>query len=472
MAYTIVEDFAGGLDVRKSPVTTRPGALLGLTNAFINAGGEIEKRKTFTNVAMLPAGTKGLGFVNNTAYVFGTGAAPTMPAYTAYQQLAAPGRTIDRVLDVTRFADKLYVIAVMDDATTRHFFDGAEIVALRDEGTNATPHQNKMYVADGKNLRLSAVGDPADTAGTGSGLIDITAQHVGSTNLIGIEQYYSYLALFGETSVQIWGMDPDPVQNAQIQVLANIGLVAPHAAAQYGNGDVLFLSHTGIRSLRARDSSNAAVLNDIGSPIDKMIAIKRALLTPALAEKIRGMVDPLTGHFWLIWGTEIYVLSLYPASKVTAWSIFSPNISIDEAVLANSRILVRSGDQLFVYGTSPASGNPFEVNAPVGADPAEYDASPVEVITPFMSFGTPATEKEWTGVDIACEGEWEVYVNPEPGSPNAWTKVAEVTSATYDMKRIPLDMRSTHIAFKFTSAATGPAKLSAIGVHHEGGEAS
>lgn len=35
--------------------------------------------------------------------------------------------------------------------------------------------------------------------------------------------------------------------------------------------DVFFLSESGIRSLRARDSSNAAFASDIGNPIDTLI---------------------------------------------------------------------------------------------------------------------------------------------------------------------------------------------------------
>ena len=198
MPYTVFADFAGGLDARKTPETTQPGALIQLDNAFVNAGGEIEKRKTFTAVATLPANTFGLSFKDNKAYVFGTAAAPSMPAYTAYEQLVPSSGTpgITRIKDVSRFADQNYVVADMDDATVRHFFNGAEITALRDNGNNVVPHNTKMYIADGKDLRFSAINDPTDLAGTGSGIIDITAQDVGSTEVIGIEQYYNQLGLF------------------------------------------------------------------------------------------------------------------------------------------------------------------------------------------------------------------------------------------------------------------------------------
>lgn len=478
MAYTMIQDFAGGLDLRKSSITTKAGSLRQLKNASINAGGEIEKRKTLTQVAVLPAGTKGLGFGGGKATVFGTAAAApgVMPAYTQYHRLiVSDGATITKVLAATTYADKFYVTARMSDGTLRHFFDGVEVAARRNQGYNAIPYQTKMYVPDGKNLRFSAVGDPTDTTGTGSGIIDVTAQDIGSTQVLAVEPYYDKLAVLGQTSIQLWAMDVDPLQNSQMQVLGNIGLVAPFAVAQYGTGDVLFLSHTGIRSLRARDSSNSAVLNDIGSPIDTLISAKRAVITPEKAEAITALVDPLTGQFWMVWGEQVFVLSLYTSSKITAWATYEFSFEFDNVMLANSRILVRRGDELFVYGTVAPGGNPFDVNAAVGVDPAEYDASEVVVELPFMDFGSPATTKEWQGLDVACEGVWDVYVNPEFRNPGAWIKVATITQPSYAEERIPLTAaagRSTHLAVKLVSASAGAAKLSAIGVHYNSGEAS
>lgn len=478
MPYLILEDFSAGVDLRKSSVSAKPGTLRKLTNAFINVGGEIEKRKTITAVGTLPIGqTFGLGFRNNRLAVFGTlsaGSVGTLPDFTDYYQLIPSGGTpnIERVLDVSPYSSGVWVIARFDDDTIRHFYvDGAtanEVTAA--EGTNARTHQTKLYIVDGRNLRFSAIGDPDNFAGTGSGVIDVAQQDTGSTELVGIEQYYSYLALFARNAVQLWQMDVDPAKNALIQVLGNIGLVAPNAAAKYGNGDVLFLSDTGVRSLRARDSSNAAVLNDIGSPIDPRIAEKRGTLTPADAEKITGLVDPLTGHFWLVWGGEIFVLAYYPNSRVTAWSTFLPNITVDYTLLANSRVAFRSGDALFVYGSVPESGSPFDPNVPLGTSAALYDSTRVEVELPPIDVSKPATDKSWHSIDVACEGVWAVYVNPDPiGNDGNWSLVATIDGPTYNKGSIALNMRSTHLSVRLVSSSDGPAKVSRVVVHFDDG---
>lgn len=480
MAYTIIEDFSGGLDLRKSAVTSKPGTLRTLRNAFVNAGGEIEKRKAITSVGELPAGdTFGLAFRNNRLAVFGTkaaGSVGTLPAYTDYYQLipSSGSPTIDRVLDVSPSKGGLYVIARFNDASVRHFFvNGAtanQIVSGSVAGTNARTHADKQYVVDGRNLRFSKLGDSSDFTGTGSGIIDVSAQDTNSTELVGIEQYYSYLALFARNAVQVWLMDPDPAKNALIQTLGNIGLVAPNAVAKYGNGDALFLSDTGVRSLRARDSSSAAVVNDIGSPIDALIATKRATLTPANAEKIAAFVDPLSGHFWLVWGDQVLVLAYYPNSKITAWSVFEPPISVDYATLANSRLAFRSGEELFVYGSVPPSGSPFDPNVPVGSTAALYDSAQVEIELPPVDGNKPATTKTWQALDIACEGTWAVWVNPDPiGAPGAWTHVSTVGGTTYGLDMLPIGMRSTHLAVRLLSQNAGLQRVARVVVHYDDG---
>lgn len=483
MGYFLIEDFSQGLDLRKLPINAKPGSLRSLKNAFINPGGEIEKRVTVTSVGTVPATTFGVGFHGDKVVVFGTdvSAGGTLPSYVEYRQLIPTGGgvTISKILDVSPYSDKLYVIARMSDSSVRHFLvsgtTGAQVAGVT--GTNARTHRTKTYVVDGRNLRFSAVNTPSDFAGTGSGLIDVASQDVAMPDLVGIEVYYSFLALFGRTSVQTWAMDVDPDKNSLVQVLGNIGLVAPNAVAQYGSGDLLFLSHTGIRSLRARDSSNAAVLSDIGAAIDPLIQAKRATLTNSDAENIRAIVDPLSGQFWLIWGNQIHVLAYYPNSKISAWATYELPVSVNAVTLANSRIVIRSGNELFVYGSVPPTGSPWDPNAPTGNSAALYDETSVEVITPFIDLGKPATPKTWTGFDLGAEGTWtvDICINPPvqtqtPENPNSWlwTTVGTNVGSSFDLAQLGFDVTSNHLAFRFRSVGAGPAKLGKIGLHFAG----
>lgn len=477
MPYLLIEDFKLGVDLRKSPTGSPAGSARVLRNGFITAGGEIEKRPALTHIGDLPPGeTHGLAFQGSNLVVFGVDDySPTLPSFVQYKRLictTSPGAQITRILDVQNYGAKTYVVAEMSDGYARHFFDGEEVTTA--SGTNARAHRRKMYAVDGANIRFSEISNPALWDGdTGSGIIDVSEEDATSTDLVGLERYYSYLAVMARTFIQIWSMDPDPAANQLLQTLHNIGLVAPNAASGYGNGDVLFLSDTGIRSIRARDSSNAAVLNDLGSPVDAYVAAKRNDLTPETAQKIKAVVDPLTGHFWLVWGSEALVLAMYPNSKVSAWSMFDLGAEVDDVVVANSRLVVRQGDSLSVYGyADPANGNPFDPNTPLGAAADRYDASEVTVVMPFLDASRPATTKRWNSIDVAAKGVWAVSVCPDYRTPDVWTRIGTITADTWDVGRIPVDVSSTHLAVKLESLGDGEAKLTSVALHFEGGEES
>lgn len=472
MPYTIIEDFTAGLDLRKLSITAKSGSLRQCENAFINAGGEIEKRKTITYCGTLPAGTVGLSFLNNNVVVFGKAATAggAMPAGTSYIQLPT-AKTISRISDVSPFGTGLYVISRNTDDSLEHWWSATGTAATAVTGgigPTAKTFASKMYLGSGRNLKFSAVGAPSDFAGTGSGAIDITAQDGLSSDVVGLEVYYSYLAVFARFAVQVWHMDPDPDLNSLVQSLGAVGLTAQNGVARYGSGDVLFLSDTGIRSLRARDSSNAAVLNDIGSPVDQLVHSLRQNMTPDIAQKIMAVVDPVTGQFWLIWGTTIIVLSYYPNSKVTAWSTYTFPRVIDYATVANSRLVLRCGNELYVYGSVAPGTVPWDPNAPLGVAQV-YDATPVTVELPMFDATSPATDKLWHGIDVACQGTWDVYLNPDPLAPGAYVKNSTITASTYSVQRIPVDMTSTHMGIKLVSATEGFASMARIALHYDDG---
>lgn len=480
MPYVMVDDFQAGIDRRKSALTAPPGSLRQLRNAIVTSGGEIEKAQVFASLGALPPGeTQGLAFDGTNLVVFGLAAAPTgaLPNYVTYQQLtpSVSGLTLLRVLDVERFTSLLYVVAETSDNVIRHFYNGAEVPAAEVVGNSITAHKQKLYATDGENLRFSAIRDATDwTTGVGNGIIDVTQEASDGARLVGVEPYYNFLALFARTHVQIWGMDPDPAANALQQTLSNIGLVGRHAVARYGTGDVLFLSDTGIRSLRARDSSNAASVNDVGSPVDALTLARRATLTAQEAAKITALVDPLSGRFWLIWGREIFVLSTYPNARISAWSLLDTGTPVDAAITANSRIVTRIGDEIFLYGLPPAvSENPFDPNVALNVSASSYDASEVLVETPFFDAAEPATSKRWTGIDVTCEGTWQIEVNPDPISDiETWVSVGRVTQATWGLGRVPIDFQTHHLAVRLRSTNNGFARLSNMALHFETGEAS
>lgn len=487
MPYLLVQDFAAGLDHRKDIVSSKAGSLRDLTNGFINAGGEIEKRNKRSIIGTITSeDTIGLAHHEGQLFVFGTEASVTgLPQVLTYQQLVHtdPALTITRILAAETYGDELYVVAKMSNDTTAHFLDGVHVTDQDVSGPSAISYKKKMLTHDGRNLRGSAIGradvlDPENTAGEanatipGAFIIDMKQEDGSGGDLIGLEPYYSFLAIMAQTSIQIWAFDPDPDLSQQIQTLHATGLIAHNAKSRYGNGDVLYLANTGIRSIRARDSSNAAVLNDIGSPIDKIIQEKRINEFTGPEHPIYADMDPMSGHWWLAWGNDVYVLAQYPLSKVTAWSRFRFNEPIDYLTRGSSRLFFRSGNDIYIYGAIAQGGDPLDESASFPPLAEWYDDSEIIVQTPMLDADDPATEKYWHAFDLVGTGDWKVQVAPDPLQPDTWQDAGIATAGvTYSKGQWGLQQRSTHLAVKLISTSPD-AKLSAIALHYRSDQPS
>lgn len=128
MPYLVVDNFSGGLDGRRHVLSSKDGTLAILKNAHITRGGEIEKRKAFAQFASLPANTFGLETTADAIYVFGSAAAPSMPAGVTYQRLQHPANlSMTKVVWSTVYGGKPFVIAEFSNGNRLCFWDGAVV---------------------------------------------------------------------------------------------------------------------------------------------------------------------------------------------------------------------------------------------------------------------------------------------------------------------------------------------------------
>lgn len=689
MPYVLIEDFRAGLDSRRMPVLSVPGSLLELTNAHINRGGEIEKRRAFVKQMTFPSDTFGLLAIGSAFYTFGSAGSVTFPADAPsnliYQQLSHPsGLDMAKIIHASPFAARPYVIAQYEDGSIYHFYDGvrhsefveararvgfdvtagsaggvqasasftvtaginspsnqlrflragtiplisgtiqhngnndatAQLIAtaindfqgapdftasatgaavtvtavdpgsqfngvaltydvtadfqigsvsnfaggidnaigvLNVDGVNiigepilhtgdneevaalvanaineyqsapeyrATAVGNRVNViiqasgasnngktltipttgdvvtspsgtatlANGADLVISPAGsetylpseyvkasksklystaasllhfseieDPLDINNTNNaGFINLSTSAEGSERLTAIANYQNNLAVFAERSVQVWFVDVDPALNQQLQVLNNTGAISPDSVQEIGDSDVFYLSESGIRSLRARDSSNAAFSSDIGNPVDPLILDEISNNRISARESV-AVLEPRDGRYMLAIGRKVYVFSFFPASKVSAWSVYELDFAITEWAIIGRRLYCRADDGgLYLYGGD--GGN-------------EYDDSEVRVFIPFISASKPATNKEFQGLDLAGEGVWSVEIVVDPNNEDQRELVATVEETTLGKGHVRFQARSTHLGVRLTNDSDSAAKLGALFVHYEGGDA-
>lgn len=345
-----------------------------------------------------------------------------------------------------------YTISLGTDTNRRNYGAGGNPTP---PGEFALSFKSKVYAVGSSLLFFSDIDDPGswNADDTGAGFINMANQAAGSEKLVSLATYFDRLAIFSRRAVQIWFVDVDPGGNTQLQVLNNTGTLAPKSVVSFGDTDVFYLSDSGVRSLRARDSSNAAFVSDIGNPIDTLIRERFDELDQETVAAAVAVIEPVDGRYWLAIGDRMYVFSFFPASKISAWTTYELGFTPTEMVAQNDKVYVRDTDgNIYVYG---------------GEDGQTYDDCEVSITLPFMDGGDPAAFKSFYGLDLACTGTWQVQAAFDPELPAVKETVAIVNKTTYNDQSVVMAGRSSHMALTLTNQADGPALISHVAVHFQ-----
>lgn len=478
-----ITSFADGIDLRRDTLHASKESLRDAVNVVLTAGGEIQKRFAFENVAdNIGVNAMGLWGQGGHLHLFalsGTASAPVPIAGAdpiILHELQALGPPLQEITSVQFFTGRAYVTGTLQTGQTCTWYDNDNVSNPRNAslleytntpagvtspaprtGTSSHVYMNKVYWADGQYLRFSSLDDPTtdvDSAtGTpvGGGFVNISVQDQDAENVTGMENYYGYMAIFAPLICQIWTLDADPNNNSLFQVL-RIGSFATRSIRQFGTGDVLFLAYSGIRSLRAMNISMAAAVIDVGSPIDTLVQAQNQS-NPALAATAVAVVQPVFGRYWLAFGNTIFVLSYFPSSKISAWTRFVLDFNVlDMCVL---------GTRLYVRGQDPNSGD-VAIYLYSGVDGQTYDSCPVRIVTPMYAADTPGVQKNIRNFNALVQGEWNVSAGMMSNAPATQEPIAVLSASTYFDQFVPFDGYGSHIGFTFSNQAPGPAMLGAI----------
>jgi hypothetical protein len=455
-AYAI-QDFKLGMDLRKSYVTAAAGSLRLLRNCVITAGAEIEKRTAF--ISWGPAAANTLGVLSRNGEIFVVVNGPSgitgwtgSPNHPGVISLPFPGGVaMTRVADWDLFNGNFYIVMAGADGRFYHYYNQVQVTDAMATSSSVRTFGSKMYGVDGRMLRFSAINNPTSwtpptgTTNDGSGYIDLSAQDADSTNLVGLEVYLGQLAIFSQLSTQFWAVNADPTQNQFKQLLRSTGLIATNGLSQFGNGDVLYVSSHGIRSLRVQNISLTAGTTDVGTPLDE---VYRDLLIQKGAgwfAPARCLIQPRSGRLFVVLPDRIYVLSTFQEPAITAWSVFDAPFQFVDSCVADPWVVLRGSDNmLYLYGSDVS---------------AQYDSTQGEVITPALSCDSPAKNKMFHSFDVGAEGTWTLSVGCDPNNQATEEIVATFTGATYVNPEMTMPESSTHISLRFRTTDATRARL-------------
>lgn len=329
-------------------------------------------------------------------------------------------------------------------------------------GGVARTFRGKVYTTVQGILYFSHANDPTRWAltymqdgkkvDTFAGYEILSQQTGGSEDLVTVAPYQNFLACFSRRSTQIWQVVPgDPADNQPQQILENIGTFAPRSAISFGELDVFFLSDSGIRSLRARDASNAAVVFDVGTSIDPVVVAKIASVGEPLSAKAVGVIEPRDGRYMLAIGDTIFVYSFYPSSQISAWTTYEPGFAVEDFAVFGNSLYCRAGDTIYIYG---------------GKSGSIYDSSTAEVWLSWLDGEKPAHQKHFKGLDLSCEGTWEIEYSTDPNNTD-YAKAGSVTGQNFSLPHFGLSSHGTHIGIKFISSDPAAVGISSVCAHFD-----
>lgn len=340
--------------------------------------------------------------------------------------------------------------------------------------------------ADGQTVRFSAVGSVTDWTSAGNAGFLPVAQHFGSgQRAYGLGVYQDKLAVFTDRSIQLWALDPNPTAIALDRVIDGIG-TRHHNSIVSLNGDLLFLSQTGIRSLTTLSSSLFPSDVDVGLPVNS-ITPSPGFLNNAkpYASNVRAIAATPFGQFWI---TAPYAWlfnkqadlhgwlawSYSRQAKLNAWAWHDSHYNdqttqytaITGWAALGSRMFMRALGPSSMFVMSPGNYTPEETSIAVATQ-----RNPCSVKTQWLDFGKPGKRKALTGIDFDGKGvqSIDIYVSVDGNRAGVLAESIAVGSSqggwTYSGEMLPLSTDGTEFQLKLSAVLNQEIQVNRITLH-------
>lgn len=397
------------------------------------------------------ASPNGLAIVPTVNGAFGT----TNTAFAGGVTAVAPvAQVVRATLGGTYVTNSTYTITIAASVTTSYFATGR----ASGYGTSAFTYKQRIYFPAGNLLRYCALSDPTVMTGglpaSGPGFISVANDSEGSDPMLCLAPYQIYVALFSRRSIRIYDLQSDATQTNFRNPLQNTGTLAPNSVLSYGNTDVFYFDDTGVRSVQSRDVINTPFVGDVGSPIDLLIHDWYSSVGEVVASRSCSAIEPLDGRFMMAIGPDIFTLSYFPNSKVTAWSIQQPGFTATDFTASKRQLYARStigggaNDTIYLYGG---------LNGTTYANAGELTSL---IETSFVSAQSPDKVKAWIDFSMACQNVWDIYLLVDPDDDTRTIHIGKISKNSYDLTIIPAIGEFPYVAVRAICTAAGQASIS------------
>lgn len=455
MGTITYDKFDVGLDVRRGRAVSDANRCFVLTNAYITTGKTIQKRPCARKIAVLEGGTVGLRAGNGKLNTFHESGS-IIHANSLFQanKLSHPtlSQAIRRIHYGEVFLGFLYVSAeYADGSVVHHYLDGASPTHVADvncpNSKGVIKAASHIFAVDGDVVGFCAAGDPRDwTTASDAGFLAVGIQQDGDTTAYALGQFQKQLVVFFIDGAQVWNVDEDPTLNAIAQKIYALGTQHPRSPASFAS-DVVFLSEAGFRSITISKQTENLQDSDVGSPIDALVKGTVGNLIPM------SIFVPGLGQLWTVLGNTVWVYSFSRSAKLAAWSKYTFPFTIDDITALNTKLYLRSGDNVYEVVEGIYTDDGALVN--------------VEVELAFLDQKKPGYLKQFMGVDFIGQGTAQHQVRYDPLNPNLITDAMPLTGVTDPGTMNPVEVTATHIAPVLTHAANEDFRIDSLKYYYE-----
>lgn len=145
------------------------------------------------------------------------------------------------------------------------------------------------------------------------------------------------------------------------------------------------------------------------------------------------------------------VLTGYSAGALVATTYALTTFVPDKFAVYQGKVYARAGDNIFLYG---------------GQSGITYDACGVNGRTPYLDCDSPATPKDFTALDAAFQGTWNIKIGTDYNA-DTFTSIFTNNVPTFRNPKIPINRKATHIALDFTETGSAYARFSNAMIHFQ-----
>jgi hypothetical protein len=289
---------------------------------------------------------------------------------------------------------------------------------------------NEQFTGD--TWFCSSVNGPSDWAAEAdAGFLPTSVHSGGDQKLHGYGLFNGKLAIFYETTVQQWTIDPDPANHELYGVTGGAGTQQPGSIANV-MGDLVYFAQGGFRSLKAVVTTGQIHDGDVGARIQP----ETRLLDFAQLPRPLSLWSPSRAQYLCALGTTVYVFTASPTSGVVGWTKYTLPWALDAMVELEGKVYVRPTGVAEIHVFDPAATT--ESGFSWTAQFAYYDGEDHTI------------PKFWRVFDYAADGAAALSYLIDPAAPAQVVNGPAINTTLFGRARTFPMVISNHVATVFS----------------------